>query len=820
MVTSTPVTRVPREATQPPADDLLSYDDVLARLATLAGNPRVRLRYIGTTHQGRAIPMIVVTSPDAADRLDYHQAVAARLAGPTISHTSVAEPREIGEQLTSLPSDARLPVLIAGASFGFEASHVEALVELAETLAADDGPAVREILATTVVLIVPLMNPDGRELSIREWRSHRLSSGSTGVGNHYHILINRDFRHLSQPESQAIARVVNEWHPFVLWDVHEDAYVLGWKFEEVCLCPPTEFDAPRGIDPVVQDEAKRFGAAIAAAWERAGFNYLYHPEGRHGWITTPADEPDAMSGSTGRITLAMGVRGIPSFITESARTNGAQTWEDRNREKVTAGLAILETVAQDPDRLAGSVRAVRQRAFADGAADGGFFLIPGDQPPDRIAETVRVLRGHGIAIYQATNRPDHLVVPEGQPECHAIEALLSYDYAEHDALTAAFGVRVVPSRALDPGERDGWQREPLTPIAFRDVPSRDLVLAVPASNRIAVPNVHDGVMLINRLLRTPGCAVRWDPGPAGGFVVDLGGSRSVLEDAASDLAVELAPASPGAAGTAVELRRPRVGLYAGQGVNVAEAASFGSLRWLLHRWEFSPALMEAEHLTEDVLSNIDILIVPNGDAGQIVHGWNGEALWYREPWELPGTPRPLAPAEVAAVRAFVEGGGHYLGLDAGGGILAGPLFLGLLDFEVAANNLGLGLVDLRIAEPPSALFAGLAGSWDRTGRWRDGILPALYWSERFSAIDGGSVFRAGSGTRVLASYAAAHPVPGPPNLVHVERLTVPGADAAIIAGDVGNGRVTVSGIEPSFRCYWSSTFRLISNAIFDAATVR
>jgi hypothetical protein len=63
-------------------------------------------------------------------------------------------------------------------------------------------------------------------------------------------------------------------------------------------------------------------------------------------------------------------------------------------------------------------------------------------------------------------------------------------------------------------------------------------------------------------------------------------------------------------------------------------------------------------------------------------------------------------------------------------------------------------------------------------------------------------------------------VAGAPNLVHVERLTVPGADAAIIAGDVGRGRVTVCGIEPSFRCYWSSTFRLISNAIFDAAAVR
>lgn len=820
MVTSTPVTRVPREATQPPADQLLSYDALLARLMALEANPRVRLHFIGTTHQGRRIPMLVITSPDAVDRLDYHQAVAARLAGPSVTHATVAEPRETGQQLASLPADARLPVLIAGASFGFEASHVEALVDLAETLAADDGSEVRRILETVVVLIVPLMNPDGRERSIHEWREHRLSSGSTGVGNFYHIYINRDFRHLSQPESQAIARVVNEWHPFVLWDVHEDAFVLGWKFAEVCLCPPTEFDAPRGIDPLVQDEAKRFGAAIAAAWERAGFNYLYHPEGRHGWITSGPDEPDAMSGSTGRITLAMGVRGIPSFITESARTNGAQTWEDRNREKVTAGLAILEEVARDPDRLAGAVRAVRQRAFADGEADGGFFLVPLDQPPDVITETVRVLRGHGIAIYQATDRPDMLVVPMSQPERHAIEAVLSYEFAEHDALPSSFGVRVVPSGALEPAERDRWRREPLMPLGSRDVPSRSQVLAVPASRHVAVPNANDGVTLVNRLLRTPGCAARWDRGPTGGFLVELAGASAVLEDATADLTIALAPGSPDAFADAVALRQPRVGLYAGQGVNVAEAASLGSLQWLLRRWEFPVVQLEAEHLTDEVLADIDILIVPNGDADQIVHGWRSDALWYREPWEMPGVPRPLAAAEIAAVRAFVEGGGHYLGLDAGGGLLAGPRFLGLLDFEVTANNLGLGLVDLRIADPSSALFAGLGGSWDRTGRWREGIVPALYWSEPFSAIGGGSVFRPGLGTRVLAAYAAAHPVSGPPNLVHVERLTAPGADAAIVAGDVGRGQVTVCGIEPSFRCFWSSTFRLISNAIFDAATVR
>lgn len=821
---SNPVARVPREATQPPAARLLSYDAFLAKVAEWAGNPRVRLFEIGTTHQGRRIPMIAITSPDAADRMNDHQTVAARLAGPTVAHRSVTEAVEVGSRLTDLPTDARLPVLIAGASFGFEASHVEALVELAEALVTGESSEIRRILETTVVLIVPLMNPDGRELSLREWRDYPLSSGSTGVGNFYNILINRDFRHLSQPESQAIARLVNDWHPFLVWDVHEDAFVLGWTFEEVCLCPPTEFDAPPGIDQQIQNEAKRFGAAIAARWEEEGFAYLYHPEGRHGWITATEGEPDPMSGSTGRITLALGVRGIPSFITESARTNGAQTWEDRNREKVTAGLAILSEVAADPAQLIEAVSAVRQRAFESDQAEGGFFLIPSDGDPRLLQETVRVLRNHGVTIYQPRNRPDVLVVPLAQPERHAIDALLSYDVAKHDALSMAFGVRVIPSTALADADRARWRHEPLVPVGPRDVPRRSLVLAAPAARYVAIPNTHDGVTLVNRLLRLPGVEVRWHPTgvgrDVGGFVVDGGGSRETLADAMRDLTVRLDAADAGAFDRSVGLRLPRVGLYVGQGVNYAEGASLGSLRWLLECWEFPVLLLGAEHLTDAVLGNLDILIVPNGSAAQIVNGWSPDALWYHYPWDMPGESRPLTAAERTAIRSFVERGGHYVGLDAGGGLLAGPKYLGLLDFEVAASNLGLGLVDLNIDEPASPLFAGLTGSWDGTGAWRDNVMPALYWSESFSEIEGGAVFKPGVGTTVLASYRAAHPVDGPPNLVRTERLTKPGANAAILSGRVGLGAVTLFGVEPSFRCYWYSTFRLVSNAVFDAATVR
>src|SRR5689334_5495732 len=106
MSVSTPVDNVPREASQPPADQLLSYDALLARLTKLSRNPRVRVSFIGTSQQGRRIPLITITSPDAADQLDRYKTMAARAMGPRVDHPTIAEPGTVQPAVRELPPDA------------------------------------------------------------------------------------------------------------------------------------------------------------------------------------------------------------------------------------------------------------------------------------------------------------------------------------------------------------------------------------------------------------------------------------------------------------------------------------------------------------------------------------------------------------------------------------------------------------------------------------------------------------------------------------------------------------------------------------------
>ena len=119
---------VPRTDTQPPADELISYDRFVARLSKLAASPRVKIQCNGRSHGGRGLYNIVVAAEDVIDRLDYHQSLAARAQRPLIIHESLSRVRQSPRPEQS--DDLRFPVLILGESFGHEASHVEALLQL------------------------------------------------------------------------------------------------------------------------------------------------------------------------------------------------------------------------------------------------------------------------------------------------------------------------------------------------------------------------------------------------------------------------------------------------------------------------------------------------------------------------------------------------------------------------------------------------------------------------------------------------------------------------------------------------------------------
>jgi hypothetical protein len=161
-------------------------DRVLAALAE--ASPNVTVTSFGRSEEGRPLPLAILSSPGIADP------AAARRSG---------KPR----------------VLVLANIHAGEVEGKEAALMIARRLAVGD---LRSLLTRMVVLIAPLYNADGNERISLDHRSAQFGP-LAGVGtreNANGLDLNRDFTKLEAVESRALAKLLTEWDPHVVLDLH------------------------------------------------------------------------------------------------------------------------------------------------------------------------------------------------------------------------------------------------------------------------------------------------------------------------------------------------------------------------------------------------------------------------------------------------------------------------------------------------------------------------------------------------------------------------------------------------------------------------
>ena len=228
-------------------DVTTAESDAYVRAVDAASNRVVSGALDQRTHQGRELVYAIAGSPEnvRSKGLAKVRKSAARLMDPS---TSTRKAAKIARKDPAI-------LWIAGNVHGGEESGTDASLRVLYELADRTDCAARRILDESIVVILPIQNPDGREADARR--------------NAYGFDMNRDWFARTQPETDAKVELLRRYPGPLFIDAHEMGNPRGYFF-------------PPNADPIyhdIADEAvewinETYGAAMQDEFDERGIPYF------------------------------------------------------------------------------------------------------------------------------------------------------------------------------------------------------------------------------------------------------------------------------------------------------------------------------------------------------------------------------------------------------------------------------------------------------------------------------------------------------------------------------------------------------------------
>jgi Zinc carboxypeptidase len=443
---------------------ILRYFEVLAETSA-----RVRNVDYGSTYEGRPLRLAVISSPANLARLEE-----LRLAHLRLDNRGLAEDRR-----QRLVEELPLVVWLAYGVHGNEPSSSEAAMLVAHSLAAATGD-LAELLDSTIILLDPAVNPDGRERYLTAYRARRGSAPSAdpqaveheepwpgGRENHYLLDLNRDWAWVTQQETRARLALYRAWEPQVYVDFHEMASsALTYFF------PPSAEPINALIQPSVVSWLRSFGRVNAATFDSLGWAYFAH-EAYDLFYPGYGDSYTSLRGAVGMTYEVAGGGGAGELLRLPDGT--MMSLADRTARHATASLATVRAAAANRVRLLTDFAANARSA----SGPPRTYLWRADQPEaNALAE---LLRTHGVRVDELARpidlsiRPlaggaeDRRELPEGtiavstlQPLGSLIRALLEAENELPESFVLAQRRRIEENRAAEFYDITAWS----LPMAF------------------------------------------------------------------------------------------------------------------------------------------------------------------------------------------------------------------------------------------------------------------------------------------------------------------------------------------------------------------
>ena len=408
---------------------------------------RLQIVEYARSHEDRPLFAVYISTPENLANLETIESNILLL-----SDSRKINDRQAKEIVDSLPAVAWMSYSI----HGNETSGADAALASIYHLIASEDKDVLEMLDNMIVIIDPLMNPDGRDRFAKSLEQYRgtapnvddqslLHSGDWPYGrtNHYFFDLNRDFYFLTQPETKGRVALINKWRPQLMIDGHEmgpqDTFLMGPPREPINK--NIDLDIKKWGDVFAEDQAKAFDDRDWRYYTGEWFENLY---------------PGYSNYSEYRGSVHILYEQSRMAEDGVRRTEGTvQTYKESVHHMYISTMANLKTLQLNSKEMYKDYWDGRKYNVSSQSeyANKYYVILPTDNL-GRLNTFISKLEAQEIEIYTNTNpikvsniinqigdTEEEYIIPEGslivpnrQPDAPLIAAILEFDAKINDSV--------------------------------------------------------------------------------------------------------------------------------------------------------------------------------------------------------------------------------------------------------------------------------------------------------------------------------------------------------------------------------------------------
>jgi len=342
------------------------------------------------TYEGRGLYYALITSEVNQSDIEAIKRENKRLSNPDELNDTMAE---------MLLKNQPVIVWLSYNVHGNEASSSEAAMQTAYRMVAAQDNETQAMLDGTVVIIDPMLNPDGRDRYVYYYKTARsgiLNKDAFdlehdepwpgGRTNHYWFDLNRDWTWLVHPESRGRIEVYQEWMPQVHLDLHEQGFNSNYF-----TMPGT---TPRNhlLPDDYEKWAEAFGNGVIEEFDKHNINYATREAFDFFYPGYGSSYPSLM-GAIGMLAEQGGhSRGGRAVETEDGYV---LTLRQRIFDHYTNSIATIRTAVNNREALLNYFRSFFMENSQKNETKT-YFLA--DNPNDYTYELLNILLQHGVEI--------------------------------------------------------------------------------------------------------------------------------------------------------------------------------------------------------------------------------------------------------------------------------------------------------------------------------------------------------------------------------------------------------------------------------------